>query len=66
MVLFRFFFGLNFDKKFQPFKNHVNNEVLGGPELPDNTLKACNALQMSHPAYEKAPFDLSELGMVEL
>ena len=26
---FSVFFGLNFDKKFQPFKNYVNNEVLG-------------------------------------
>ena len=34
------FFGLNFDKKFQQFKNHVNNEILGGQELPNNTLNA--------------------------
>ena len=34
------FFGLNFDKKFQPIKNHVNNEILGGQELPNNTLDA--------------------------
>ena len=34
---FLVFFGLNFDKKFQPFKNHVNNVVLGGQELPNNT-----------------------------
>ena len=27
---FSVFFGLNFDKKVQPFKNHVNNKVLGG------------------------------------
>ena len=54
MVLFRFFsvfFGLNFDKKFQPFKNHVNNDVLGGQELPNNTLNAYEALQMSHTSY---------------
>ena len=25
--IFRYFFGLNFDKKFQSFKNHVNNEA---------------------------------------
>ena len=25
--VFSVFFGLNFDKKFQPFKNHVNSEV---------------------------------------
>ena len=37
---FSVFFGLNFDKKFQPFKNHVNNEILGGQELPNNTLNA--------------------------
>ena len=29
---FSVFFGLKFDKKFQSFKNHVNNEVLGGQE----------------------------------
>ena len=34
---FSVFFRLNFDKKFQPFKNHVNNEILGGQELPNNT-----------------------------
>ena len=37
---FSVFFGLNFDKKFQPFKNHVNNEIWGGQELPNNTLNA--------------------------
>ena len=60
MVFFGFFFGifrfywyffgffrLNFDKEFQPFKNHVNNEVLGGQELANNTLNAYKALQMS-------------------
>ena len=36
---FSVFFGLKFDKKFQSFKNHVNNEVLGGQELPNNILK---------------------------
>ena len=35
---FSVFFGLNFDKEFQSFKNHVNNEVLGGQELPNNIL----------------------------
>ena len=45
------FFGLNFDKKFQPFKNHVNNEILGGQELPNNTLNALKALQMSYKSY---------------
>ena len=34
------FFGLNFDNKFQPFKDHVNNEILGGQEQPNNTLHA--------------------------
>ena len=34
------FFGLNFDNKFQPFKNHVNNEILGGQERPNNKLNA--------------------------
>ena len=51
VVLFRVFFGLNFDKKFQPFKNHVNNEVLGGQELPNNILNAYKALQMSYKSY---------------
>ena len=48
---FGFFFGLNFDKKFQSFKNHVNNEVLGGQELPNNILNAYKALQMSYKSY---------------
>ena len=48
---FSVFFGLKFDKKFQPFKNHVNNEVLGGQKLPNNTLNAYKALQMSHESY---------------
>ena len=48
---FSVFFGLNFDKKFQPFKNHVNNEVLGGQELPNNTLNAYKALQMANKSY---------------
>ena len=51
MVLFRFFFGLKFDKKFQPFKNHINNEVLGCQEFPDNTLIAYKGLQMSYKSY---------------
>ena len=37
---FLVFFDLNSDKKFQPFKNHVNNEILGGQELPNSTLNA--------------------------
>ena len=48
---FGFFFGLNFDKKFQPFKNCVNNVVLGGQELPNNTLNAYRALGMSYKSY---------------
>ena len=48
---FSVFFGLNFDKKFRPFKNHVNNEVLGGQELPNNTLNAYKAQQMSYKSY---------------
>ena len=51
VVLFRFFFRLNFDKKFQPFKNCVNNVVLGGQELPNNTLNAYRALGMSYKSY---------------
>ena len=35
---FLVFFGLNFDKKFQPFKSHVNNEFLGGQELPNKVI----------------------------
>ena len=42
---------MNFDKKFQPIKNQVNNEFLGGQELPNNTLNAYKALQMSHKSY---------------
>ena len=45
---FSVFFGLNFDKKFQSFKNHVNNEVLGSQELPNNILNAYKAQQMSY------------------
>ena len=48
---FSVFFGLNFDKKFQPFKNCVNNVVLGGQELPNNTLNAYRALGMSYKSY---------------
>ena len=48
---FLVFFGLNFDKKFQSFKNHVNNEVLGGQELPNKILNAYKALQMSYKSY---------------
>ena len=69
---FWFFFGLNFDKKFQPFKNHVNNEVLGGQLLPNNTLNAYKALQMSHKSYynqqeplNKNPLNLSKLAKME-
>ena len=48
---FSVFFGLNFDKKFQSFKNHVNNEDLGGQELPNNILNAYKALQMAYKCY---------------
>ena len=48
---FSVFFGLNFDKKFQSLKNHVNNEVLGGKELPNDILDAYKALQMSNKSY---------------
>ena len=50
VVLFGFYsvlFGLNFDKKFQAFKNHVNDEVLGSLELPSITTCAYKAQQMS-------------------
>ena len=45
-LYFSVFFGLNFDKKFLSFKNRVNNEVLGGQELPNNTLNAYKAQKM--------------------
>ena len=48
---FSVFFGLNFDNKFQSFENHVNNEVLGGKELPNNRLNAYKALQVSYKSY---------------
>ena len=82
MVLFRFFlvffcfffgfFGLNSDKKFQLFKNYVNNEILGGQELPHNTLNASKALQMSYKSYynqqeplNKNPLNQSKLAKME-
>ena len=39
---------MNFDKKFQSFKNQVNHEVLGGREFPNNTFNAYKAVQMSY------------------
>ena len=57
---FSVFFGLNFDKKFQSFKNHVNNEVSGGQELPNNTLNAYKALQMSYKSYFNQQEPLNE------
>ena len=54
------FFGLNFNKKFQPFKNHVNKEVLGVQELPNNTLNAYKALQMSYKSYFNQQEPLNE------
>ena len=69
---FSVFFGLNFDKKFQSFKNHVNNEVLGGQELPNNILYAYKALQMSYKSYyyqkeplNKKPLNQSKLAKME-
>ena len=69
---FSVFFGLNFDKKFQPFKNHVNNEVLGGQELPNNILNAYKALQISYKSYyyqkeplNKKPLNQSKLAKME-
>ena len=69
---FSVFFGLNFDKKFQSFKNHVNNDVLGGQELPNNTLNAYKALQMSYKSYynqqeplNKNPLNQSKLAKME-
>ena len=51
IVVLSGFFGLNFDKKFQLFKNHhVNNEVLRGQELHNinNTSNAYRAQQKSY------------------
>ena len=66
------FFGLNFDKKFQSFKNRVNNEVLGGQELPNNTFNAYKAVQMSYESYfnqqeplNKNPLNQSKLAKME-
>ena len=71
-VFFRFFFGLNFDKKFQPFKNYVSNEVLLGQELSNNTLNAYKALQRSHTSYydqqeplNKNPLNQSKFAKME-
>ena len=71
VVLFRFFsvfFGLNFDKKFQSFKNHVNNEVLGGQELPNNTPNAYKAQQMSYKSYynQQEPLNKNQLNQSKL
>ena len=66
------FFGLNFDKKFQSFKNRVNNEVLGGQELPNNTFNAYKAVQLSYESYfnqqeplNKNPLNQSKLAKME-
>ena len=65
---FSVFFGLNFDKEFQSFKNHVNNEVLGGQELPKNILNAYKALQMSYKSYyyQKEPLNKKPLNQSKL
>ena len=59
---------MNVDKKFQPFKNHVNNVVLGGQELPNNTLNAYKALQMSHKSYynQQEPLNKNPLNQSKL
>ena len=66
------FFGLNFDNKFQSFKNRVNNEVLRGQELPNNTFNAYKAVQMSYKSYfnqqeplNKNPLNQSKLAKME-
>ena len=65
---FSVFFGLNFDKKFQSFKNHVNNEVLGGQELPNNTPNAYKAQQMSYKSYynQQEPLNKNQLNQSKL
>ena len=62
------FFGLNFDKKFQPFKNHVNNEVSGGQKFPNNTLNAYKAQQMSYKSYfdQQEPLNENPLNQSKL
>ena len=64
---FSVFFGLNFDKKFQSFKNHVNNEVLGGQELPNNILNAYKAIisKKNHSTRMKKPLNQSKLAKME-
>ena len=64
---FSVFFGRTFDKKFQPFKNDVNNEVSRGQELPNNTPNACRALQMSHKSYynQQEPLNKNPLNQPE-
>ena len=49
--VFFVFFGLNFDEKLQPFKNHVNNKVLRGQELLSNISNVYRALQESNKSY---------------
>ena len=71
VVLFRVFsvfFGLNFDKKFESFKNHVNNEVLGGQELPNNTPNAYKAQQMSYKSYcnQQEPLNKDQLNSSQI
>ena len=65
---FSVFFGRNFDKKFQSFKNHVNNEVLGGQELPNNTLNAYKAQQMSYKSYynQQEPLNKTRINQSKL
>ena len=48
---FSVFYRSELDKKFQLFKNHVNNEVLRGQKLPNYTLNVFKAPQMSHKSY---------------
>ena len=51
VVLFRFFFRSELQQEIPAIQNHVNNEVLGGQKLPNNTLNAYKALQMSRKSY---------------
>ena len=56
-----YFFCLNFDKKFQPFKNGVNNEALGHTN-------ANKALRMSHKSYhnQQEPLNKNPLNQSKL
>ena len=62
---FLFFFGLNFVRKFQPFKKscHVSTMTSWEPRIAyNNTLNAYKALQMSHRSYyyQQEPLNINK------